>query len=156
MLGWGVTVLGMTLLARVFAQLAREFPAADGPYTYIEQTTGKLPAYIAIWCYWVSCWITNAALAIGLVGYLGKVLPGLEALSPVVLAISLIWLFVGVNLLGVRTGGSVQIVTTVLKLVPMAGVWVGTAATLIGMGATLRSKFGRFEPWFGGDGTALA
>ena len=75
MLGWGVTVLGMTMLARVFAQLAREFPAADGPYTYIEQTTGKLPAYIAVWCYWVSCWITNAALAIGLVGYLGKVLP---------------------------------------------------------------------------------
>ena len=31
MLGWGVTVLGMTMLARVFAQLAREFPAADGP-----------------------------------------------------------------------------------------------------------------------------
>ena len=52
--------------ARVFAQLAREFPTADGPYTYIAQTTGKLPAYIAIWCYWVSCWITNAALAIGL------------------------------------------------------------------------------------------
>ncbi len=82
MLGWGITVLGMTMLARVFAQLAREFPAADGPYTYIEQTTGKLPAYIAIWCYWVSCWITNAALAIGLVGYLGKVLPGLDACRP--------------------------------------------------------------------------
>lgn len=43
-----------------------------------------------------------------------------------------------------------------IKLVPMAGVWVWTAATLIGMGATLRSKFGRFEPWFDGDGTALA
>ena len=129
MLGWGITVLGMTVLARVFAQLAREFPAADGPYAYIERTTGPLPAYVAIWCYWVSCWITNAALAIGLVGYLGKVLPGLEALSPVVLAIALIWLFVGVNLLGVRTGGSVQIVTTVLKLLPMLfilglGAWL--------------------------------
>lgn len=43
-----------------------------------------------------------------------------------------------------------------IKLVPMAGVWVWTAATLIGMGATLRSKFGRFEPWFDGDSTALA
>jgi hypothetical protein len=43
-----------------------------------------------------------------------------------------------------------------IKLVPMAGVWVWTAATLIGMGATLRSKFGRFEPWFDGDGAALA
>jgi APA family basic amino acid/polyamine antiporter len=129
MLGWAVTVLGMTMLARVFAQLAREFPAADGPYTYIERTTGKLPAYIAIWCYWVSCWITNAALAIGLVGYLAKVLPGLEAVSPVLLAVALIWLFVGVNLLGVRTGGSVQVVTTGLKLLPMLfilglGAWL--------------------------------
>ncbi len=43
-----------------------------------------------------------------------------------------------------------------IKLVPMAGVWVWTAATLIGMGAALRSKFGRFEPWFAGDGAALA
>lgn len=43
-----------------------------------------------------------------------------------------------------------------IKLVPMAGVWVWTAATLIGVGATLRSKFGRFEPWFAGDAAALA
>jgi hypothetical protein len=42
-----------------------------------------------------------------------------------------------------------------IKLVPMAGVWVWTAATLIGMGATLRSKFGRFEPWFEGESAAL-
>jgi len=119
LLGWGITVLGMTMLARVFAQLAREFPTADGPYTYIERTTGPLPAYIAIWCYWVSCWITNAALAIGLVGYLGKVLPGLDAVSPVVQAAALIWVFVGINLLGVRMGGGVQVVTTILKLLPM-------------------------------------
>lgn len=43
-----------------------------------------------------------------------------------------------------------------IKLVPMAGVWVWTAATLIGVGATLRSKFGRFEPWFAGDAAAMA
>lgn len=43
-----------------------------------------------------------------------------------------------------------------IKLVPMAGVWVWTAATLIGMGATLRSKFGRYEPWFDSEDTALA
>lgn len=42
-----------------------------------------------------------------------------------------------------------------VKLVPMAGVWVWTAATLIGMGATLRSKFGRFEPWFDRDNGAF-
>ena len=43
-----------------------------------------------------------------------------------------------------------------VKLVPMAGVWVWTAATLVGIGRDLRSKFGRFEPWFDGDNGALA
>lgn len=129
MLGWGITVLGMTVLARVFARLAREFPSADGPYAYIEATSGRLPAFFATWCYWVSCWITNAAIAIGVVGYLGKVLPGLEAVPAAVQALVLLWAFVLVNLLGVRTGGRVQVVTTVIKLMPMAvimllGAWL--------------------------------
>jgi hypothetical protein len=42
------------------------------------------------------------------------------------------------------------------KLVPYLGVWVWTAATLVGMGAALRTKFGRFEPWFESETTALA
>ncbi|MCM2313490.1 MAG: amino acid permease, partial [Steroidobacteraceae bacterium] len=122
MIGWGITVLGMTVLARVFARLAREFPAADGPYAYIEATSGRLPAFLSIWCYWVSCWITNAAIAIGVVGYLGKVVPGLEAVPAPLQALALLWLFVVVNLLGVRMGGAVQVVTTALKLLPMAAI----------------------------------
>lgn len=35
-----------------------------------------------------------------------------------------------------------------LKFLPWVGVWAWTAATLIGVGATLSSKFGRREPWF--------
>ncbi len=35
-----------------------------------------------------------------------------------------------------------------LKLLPWVGAWVWTAATLIGVGATLLTKFGRREPWF--------
>lgn len=35
-----------------------------------------------------------------------------------------------------------------LKFLPWVGVWAWTAATLIGIGATLSSKFGRREPWF--------
>jgi APA family basic amino acid/polyamine antiporter len=120
MLGWAVTVLGMTVLARVFARLAREFPSADGPYAYIEATSGRLAAFISIWCYWVSLWITNAAIAIGVVGYLTKVVPLLAGFSPALLAVALVWLFVIVNLLGVRAGGRVQVATTALKLLPMA------------------------------------
>ncbi len=35
-----------------------------------------------------------------------------------------------------------------LKFVPLVGVWAWSAATLIGVGATLATKFGRNEPWF--------
>lgn len=129
LLGWGVTVVGMTILARVFARLVREYPAADGPYAYIQATLGGPAAFLAIWCYWVSLWITNAALAIGVVGYLGAVVPGLRSVPPALLALGLLWLFVLVNLRGARTGGGVQVLTTVLKLMPMVaivlvGAWV--------------------------------
>jgi hypothetical protein len=36
----------------------------------------------------------------------------------------------------------------VMKFVPMAGAWIWTVATLIGVGASLTSKFGRQEAWF--------
>jgi hypothetical protein len=35
-----------------------------------------------------------------------------------------------------------------VKFLPYVGVWVWTAATLIGIGATLSTKFGRREVWF--------
>ena len=35
-----------------------------------------------------------------------------------------------------------------VKLIPYVGTWCWTAATLIGVGATLTTKFGRREPWF--------
>jgi cytoskeletal protein CcmA (bactofilin family) len=40
------------------------------------------------------------------------------------------------------------------KLLPWVGAWVWTAATLIGIGATLETKFGRREPWFALDAEA--
>jgi hypothetical protein len=35
-----------------------------------------------------------------------------------------------------------------LKLVPYLGLWVWSAATFLGVGAALHTKFGRREPWF--------
>jgi APA family basic amino acid/polyamine antiporter len=123
LLGWGVTVLGCVALARVFARLAQVFPDADGPYAYIRTTLGNGTAFVAVWCYWVSLWITNATLAVGVVGYMQALVPGMAGLAPAPLvALILLWLFVTINLFGVRAGGRVQIVTTSLKLLPMAAV----------------------------------
>lgn len=135
-LGWLVTVLGCLVLARVFARLPRELPQADGPYGYIRNTLGDIPAFLSIWCYWVSLWITNAAIATGVVGYIDAVFPPLAGIPPVAIALGLLWLFVTVNLFGVRTGGRVQVVTTALKLLPMVAVAVLGAWLLLTSPAT--------------------
>ncbi len=130
LLGWAVTVAGCLVLARVFARLATVFPDADGPYGYIRRTLGDRPAFLAIWCYWLSLWITNATIAVGVVGYLHAVIPGLADVAPPWLsALALLWFFVAINLLGVRASGPVQILMTTLKLLPMAaviilGIWL--------------------------------
>jgi APA family basic amino acid/polyamine antiporter len=124
--GWLVTVIGCAFLAISFAGLSRAFPEDDGPSAYTERAFGKGAAFIVMWCYWVSIWVANAAIAIALVGYLTIFFPGLTHTAglPGLVALSLLWMFVGINLLGARTAGWVQVLTTVLKLVPQVGVVV--------------------------------
>lgn len=122
LIGWMIVLLGCLVLARVFSHLAHALPNAEGPYGYIRGTLGELPAYMALWAYWVSLWLTNAALATGVVGYITVVFPALGAIQPALFALGLLWSLVIVNLFGVRTGGGVQIVTTALKLLPMLAI----------------------------------
>ena len=130
LIGWLITATGCTILASVYARLARDYPNPDGPYGYIRATQGGAIAFVSAWWYWVSLWITNATLAVGVVGYLQAFAPQLAGLAPApLIALALLWLFVAVNLLGVQSSGPVQVATTVLKLVPMAvvillGVWI--------------------------------
>jgi APA family basic amino acid/polyamine antiporter len=90
-IGWLITLFGCLTLARVFAHLARSMPDADGPYGYIRDTLGELPAYLALWAYWVSLWLTNAALATGVVGYLTVVFPATHVIQPALFALVLVW-----------------------------------------------------------------
>lgn len=125
-LGWGVVVLGCVFVAHMFASFARALPNEDGPYGYTRRAFGNGVAFFVMWCYWVSIWITNATLAVGVVGYLTALLPVLAnrpLLQPVV-ALCLIWFFVLVNLRGARASGRVQMVSTALKLLPMLAVMV--------------------------------
>lgn len=129
--GWLVNVIGCTLLALSFSGLARAFPRDDGPAAYTTRAFGKGTAFIVMWCYWVSIWIANAAIAIGVVGYAAIFAPALTRTAglPAFTALLLIWAFILINLMGARLAGWVQMLTTVLKLVPqfaviVVGLWL--------------------------------
>ncbi len=127
---WVITAVGCLMVAWVFAGLARSFAADDGPYAYARRAFGDRVAFLIMWCYWVSCWVTNAAIAVGVVGYLSAFLPVLASSRPLaaLTALGLVWLFVLVNLRGLRTAGWVQVASVALKLLPQLaivalGVW---------------------------------
>lgn len=128
---WAITVVGCLFLALTFANLARRYPQDDGPYAYTRRAFGEGTAFLAMWCYWVSTWVTNAVIAIGLVGYVSIFVPVLNSepwLKPFV-ALAFLWFFVLVNVFGARGAGWMQLSTTVLKLMPQAaiivlGLWI--------------------------------
>jgi basic amino acid/polyamine antiporter, APA family len=121
---WGITLLGCVFLAVVLSGLARAFPEGDGPYAYTQHAFGSGITFFVLWCYWFATWVTNATIAIGIVGYLSILIPSLEKVKwlPPYIALALVWLFVLINCLGVRAAAWMQMVTTALKLLPQLGI----------------------------------
>jgi APA family basic amino acid/polyamine antiporter len=122
LLGWLVSAAGSLLLALVFARLARVAPAAGGPYAYTRMAFGDFAGFLVAWGYWISTWATLAAVAVALVGYLDPFLPSVvrdRALAGT-LAIGIVWLLILVNIGGVGLAGRVQVLTTAIKIVPLA------------------------------------
>ncbi|RHW16834.1 amino acid permease [Sphingomonas gilva] len=124
LIGWGVTIAGAMCLAFVFARLAAVIPCAGGPYAFADAAFGPTVGFFVAWSYWVLIWAGNGALAIAVVSALSLVFPVLTATPYLsgVAALVLVWGLVAVNIRGVALAGRVQLVTLVLKLVPLAGV----------------------------------
>jgi APA family basic amino acid/polyamine antiporter len=122
LLGWGATLCGALLLALVYARLSREKPLQGGSYAYTREAFGDLPAFVVGWAYWVSMMCGNGALAVAFAGSLGAVFPATIATPgrAAATALGALWFCTAVNLFGgVRGSGRMQMLWTVLKLLPL-------------------------------------
>ncbi len=124
MVGWLITAAGALLLALVFARLSSIIPKAGGPYAYSRRGFGDFAGFLVAWGYWISIWTSNAAIAVAFVSYLTVFWPGLatNGILAATVALVAIWSLSWVNSAGVRNAGWVQLVTTILKLVPLLAI----------------------------------
>ncbi len=131
--GWIVTAAGALLLAYVFAQLSRVYPQAGGPYVYPRVAFGELAGFLMAWGYWVSTWVGNAAIAIATVASLAELVPVLKTTvgAPAFTGCLLIWFLTFLNWRGVRYAGAFQLITTILKLLPLAAIVILGCGLLI-------------------------
>jgi len=125
-IGWVFTGVGAMLLALVFARLGSKFPRTGGPYVYARRSFGDFIGFQTAWGYWIAAWAGNAAITVAFVGYLAVFWPalGTHNLLAAIVGIGVIWLLTFVNILGVRQGAQVQLVTTILKFVPLVLIGV--------------------------------
>ncbi len=113
-----VTGLGTMCLAFALARLAARIEG--GPFAYIETAFGSKTAFITLWSYAVSEVTGVAGVAIAVAGALGHVYPALISGAPLIaVALGTILILLIVNLQGARSAGALQIVTTLIKLLPL-------------------------------------
>ncbi len=119
--GWLVTSAGAIALALIFGRLARLVPKTGGPYAYSREGFGNFAGFLIAWGYWIALWAGNAAVAVAFAGYLGFLFPPIaeNPLAGLAAALGAIWLLTWINVRGVREAGMVQVVTTLLKLLPL-------------------------------------
>ncbi len=127
---WVFSAGGTLLLAVTFARLARRIPHAGGPYVYARVGFGEFTGFFMGWGYWISCIATNAAIASASVSYVSAFWPVVGQSTGVAAAVTVgtIGVLTVLNASGVRNGGLVQLVTVVMKLVPL--VLIGTLGLL--------------------------
>jgi basic amino acid/polyamine antiporter, APA family len=140
---WMVAGLLSLFGALTYAELAAAMPEAGGEYIYLRQAYGPFWGFLYGWTqFWVAKSGSIATLAAGFYTYLSifypvlgatllriplHVGPGgteLEVHYGQLAAIAVILILAGVNYLGVRSGGNLQVFVTVIKMLLIASIIV--------------------------------
>jgi APA family basic amino acid/polyamine antiporter len=129
--GWifGVWALGGLLAlagALTYAELGAMLPHAGGPYVYIRQAFGSLPAFLYGWM--VLLMIASgaiAAVALGFAGYVARFVDVTPLGGPMGVAAATIVVLCTTNYVGIRPGIALQNVLTAAKIVALAALILG-------------------------------
>ena len=142
LLGWLLTSAGTIVLALVLARLAGTTDRAGGPYTYVRESFGDLAGFLIGWGYWVGVVFGVTAIAVGFAGYMGSVFPVFAANSftQALVAAAGIGALTWVNVKGVSEAASVQLVLTILKIIPLVLI------IYLGIAYGDRDNFPSFNP----------
>lgn len=117
-------VVGLVTLcgSLALAELATMLPHAGGPYVYLREAYGKLPAFLWGWTeFWVVRSGSIGALSCATTLYLAEVVP-MSSLMQEVVAITIVVGLSAINLLSTRWGATVQNLTAVIKVGFLAGI----------------------------------
>jgi basic amino acid/polyamine antiporter, APA family len=110
----------MACVALVFGELAGRFDAAGGPVVYADAAFGRFAGFQMGWLYYLARVASTAANINVLVTYTATFAPGADqGALRVGLIVSVILVFVAINIAGVKNAVRTLNVVTVLKIAPL-------------------------------------
>ena len=123
-IAWIVCGIGMFFISRTFIVLSNLRPdLQSGVYMYAREGFGRFTAFNVAWGYWLMTIFSNVAFAIMVMDTLNYFLPGDfkggNNIPSVIGASLLIWGFNFLVLSGTRIAGSINIIGTLAKLIPL-------------------------------------
>jgi APA family basic amino acid/polyamine antiporter len=139
---WVAGALYALLGANALAELATLVPRSGGQYVFVRHGLGDYAGFVVGWSDWISTCGTTAAVAIVIGEYSVSLFP--EARTQQVVALIVVAVFTVIQWLGVRSGGAVQNVTSILKALALllfigACFWFGTRSPSAPTAMTLQA-----------------
>jgi APA family basic amino acid/polyamine antiporter len=127
LLGWVFSAIGAFFLAKVFSNMSKLLPhATGGPYAFTRYGLGDFAGFLVAWGYFLATSCACAAITKSLVSALSTFFPALASGIPAVTTgLCAIWLLTYINTRGIVTSGKWQLVTTILKILPLLLVAFG-------------------------------
>jgi APA family basic amino acid/polyamine antiporter len=126
---WIAGALYALLGANALAELGTLVPRSGGQYVFVRHGLGDYAGFVVGWSDWISTCGTTAAVAIVVGEYTVGLFP--EARTQQVVALAVVAVLTVIQWLGVRAGGAVQNVTSILKALALMAfivvcLWLGT------------------------------
>lgn len=141
LLGWVFSAIGSFFLAKVFSNLSRLLPAVNGgPYAYTRSGLGDFIGFLVAWGYCLSTCCACTGITVSFISAMSTFFPELakNPIAAILTGLTIIWFITWVNTRGIGTSGRLQLVTVLLKLVPLL---------LVGIGGLFFIKMENFHPF---------
>lgn len=152
LIGWGITAIGMLMLAFVFQNLANRKPELDdGVYAYAKAGFGNYLGFSSAWGYWISAWVGNVSYLVLLFGTLGYFFPQFgegNNTTAIITASILLWCIHALVLRGIKEAAFINLITTITKVVPLM-VFIALVGVAFKMDIFTRDFWGKDNPELG-------
>jgi arginine:ornithine antiporter/lysine permease len=123
LIGWGISGVGMLMLALVYQMLAVRQPSLNnGVYAYARALSGDYVGFNSAWGYWVSAWVGNVGYLVAAFSALGYFYPAFgegNTSAAIIGASVVLWLVHMMVLRGIQGAAVLNGVVTAAKVVPL-------------------------------------